>query len=239
MVNPVRLLLVDDHLSYRESFRIALTRGTGFDVVGEADGARECISLVEALRPDLAIVDFFLTDTDGVSLARELKRRRNRTPILLLTQLSHPLFVRDALSAGVRGYVLKREPLAALLEAIALVARGERYVSPQIARYLEDTAEKPAHHRLARLSRREREVLCLLVDGRSSKEISQALCISVRTVDAHRLHINRKLAIHSPAQLARYAVEEGLLSRLAPPAVSSPEAEDVAPDRRRRPSGVP
>jgi DNA-binding NarL/FixJ family response regulator len=98
----MRVVLVDDHVSYRQSFRIALTKLTDVQVVGEAGSSREAIHLIERTRPDLAIVDFFLTDSDGVSLTRELRRRRNRTPVLMLTQLSHPLFVRERWRRGSR-----------------------------------------------------------------------------------------------------------------------------------------
>lgn len=202
------LVLVEDHLAYRQSFRIALSTLTEYNVVGEASSAREGCRLIERRKPDLAIVDFILGDSDGVSLARELKRRRNRTPILMLGRVPHPLFVRDAFRAGVRGYALKNEPLGQVIQAIERVRAGEVYISPQIQTLL-DVDEQGRG--LEQLSRREREVLCLLVDGRSSKEIARALCVSVRTVDAHRLHINRKLSVRSPAQLARYVADVGLV----------------------------
>jgi DNA-binding NarL/FixJ family response regulator len=205
----VDLVLVEDHLAYRQSFRIALSKLTSYRVVGEAGGAREGCRLIETQKPDLAIVDFILGDSDGVSLVRELRRRRNRTPILILGRVLHPLFVRDALRAGARGYVLKTEPLSGVIEAIERVRVGETYVSPLIQPQLNGD---PIKQGLERLSRREREVLCLLIDGRSSKEIARSLCVSVRTVDAHRLHINRKLDVRSPAQLARYAAAVGLVS---------------------------
>jgi two-component system, NarL family, nitrate/nitrite response regulator NarL len=209
MLGHVDLVLVEDHLAYRQSFRIALSRLTAYNIVGEAGCAREGCQLIEQHKPDLAIVDFILGDSDGVSLARELRRRRNRTPILMLGRVPHPLFVRDAFKAGIRGYALKNEPLTQVIEAIERVRAGGLYVSPQIQSHL--SSDLPGRG-LEQLSRREREVLCLLVDGRSSKEIARALCVSVRTVDAHRLHINRKLAVRSPAQLARYVADVGLVS---------------------------
>jgi two-component system, NarL family, nitrate/nitrite response regulator NarL len=205
----VDLVLVEDHLAYRQSFRIALSTLTAYRIVGEAGGAREGCQVIEKRKPDLAVVDFLLGDSDGVSLVRELRRRRNRTPVLMLGRIPHPLFVRDAFKAGIRGYALKSEPLASVIEAIERVRAGEVYVSPQLR--LDLQREEPPGRGLDQLSRREREVLCLLVDGRSSKEIARALCVSVRTVDAHRLHINRKLAVRSPAQLARYVADVGLI----------------------------
>jgi len=204
----VDLVLIEDHLAYRQSFRIAITTLTEFRIVGEASGTRDGCQLIESQRPDLAIVDFMLGDGDGVSLARELKRRRNRTPILMLGRLPHPLFARDAFRAGIRGYALKNEPLPDVIRAIERVGRGDIYISPMLEPHLQDDDGSPG---LEQLSRREREVLCLLVDGRSSKEIARSLCISARTVDAHRLHINRKLNVRSPAQLARFAADRGFV----------------------------
>jgi two-component system nitrate/nitrite response regulator NarL len=209
----VDLVLVEDHLAYRQSFRVALSALTAYNVVGEASGAREACGLIERRRPHLIIVDFVLADGDGVSLARELHRRRIRAPILMLGRFPHPLFVRDAFKAGVRGYALKNEPLNQLIAAIERVASGGIYISPEI----EPALPMPANGKgdgpgLDRLSRREREVLCLLAEGRSSKEIAKSLCVSVRTVDAHRLHINHKLQVRSPAQLARFVAEHGLIS---------------------------
>jgi DNA-binding NarL/FixJ family response regulator len=114
------------------------------------------------------------------------------------------------MAAGVQGYGLKAEGLNALVRAIEAVLRGERYISPDVQ---VDGPGSGDHHALSRLSRREREVLCLLADGRTSKEVARALCVSVRTVDAHRLHINRKLAIRTPTQLARYVADAGLMAR--------------------------
>jgi DNA-binding NarL/FixJ family response regulator len=206
----VDIVLIEDHLAYRQSFRIALSTLTPFHVVGDADGARDGCQLIESRRPDLAIVDFMLGDGDGVSLARELKRRRNHTPIFMLGRLPHPLFARDAFRAGIRGYALKAEPLPTLIEAIERVGGGGTYVSPLLQPFLDQEYDRLPG--LDQLSRREREVLCLLVDGRSSKEIARSLCISVRTVDAHRLHINRKLNVRSPAQLARFAADSGFVT---------------------------
>jgi two-component system, NarL family, nitrate/nitrite response regulator NarL len=204
----VDLVLVEDHAAYRESFRIALSRLTTHKIVGEAGSAREGRAVIEQRRPDLAIVDFILGDSDGVSLARDLKRRRVRTPILMLCRVNHPLFIRDALAVGVRGYVLKHESLGDVIRAIERVGAGEVFISPHIQAQLQAPPDSPG---LERLSRREREILCLLIEGRASKEIASALCISTRTVDAHRLQINRKLDLRSPAQLARYAADHRLL----------------------------
>jgi DNA-binding NarL/FixJ family response regulator len=208
----MNLVLVDDHSAYRESFRIALSTLTPFRVAGEANSARRGLQVIKQCRPDLAVVDFILGDSDGVSLARELRRQRIRTPILMLGRSPHPIFLRDAFKAGVLGYALKTEPLDQLIEAIRRVGAGGNYVSPQLEAGLQASAEAEENGGLALLSRREREVLCLLVEGLSSKEIARSLCISVRTADAHRLHINRKLRVRSPSELTHLLAGEGLLA---------------------------
>jgi two-component system response regulator NreC len=209
------LVLVDDHGAYRESLRIAIAHRTHLQVIGEASNAHAGGKVIEACRPDVAVVDLLLGDGDGVSLARELRRRGVKTPILILGRQPPPSLLRDALARGVNGYALKTESLEGVITAIHTVGAGDRYVSPQLQPCLE-MEMAPAHTRsdpFAQLSRREREILCLLVDGHSSKDIARALYISARTVDAHRLHINRKLGSRSPAQLLRIVTEYGLLTR--------------------------
>ncbi len=206
----MRVALIEDHVAYRESFRLALEQSGGWEVVGEANGARDGIPMVEKLEPDIAVIDFMLPDTNGLSLARELTRRRCRTHVMMLGRIGHPLIVRDALRAGVGGFALKAEPLAEILAGMAKVAAGEHYTSPMLEKEITSAlADKVPN--LARLSPREREILFLLTEGLSSKEIGKALFLSSKTVDAHRLHINRKLGVRSPAALARYVADQGLV----------------------------
>jgi DNA-binding NarL/FixJ family response regulator len=205
------VVLVEDHLAYRESFRLALHSLSSFVVIGEASTARDAYVLIEEKEPDLAVVDFLLPDTNGISLARELRRRRLRTKIIILGRMSHPLFVRDALRSGVGGFALKQEPLATIIHALERVVAGEHYLSPHLQVELEKALASKVPG-LARLSAREREILFLLVEGLSSKEIAKSLFLSSKTVDAHRLHINRKLGVRSPAALARLVADQGLIA---------------------------
>ena len=204
-------MLVEDHLAYRESFRLALGSLSNFVVVGEASGARDACPLIEEQAPDLAVIDFLLPDTDGVSLARELRRRRLRTKVLILGRMAHPLFVHDALRAGIGGFILKHEPLTDVIEAMRRVYEGQTYVSPQLQKELGNAIGNKVAG-LATLSAREREILFLLIEGLSSKEIAKSLFLSSKTVDAHRLHINRKLGVRSPAALTRLIADEGLIA---------------------------
>lgn len=210
----MRVFLVEDHLVFRDSLRIAL-ESDGLTVVGVAAGGRELFAAMPAANPDVLVVDLLLNDTDGVALLRELKRRRMLVNALLLTRISHPMFIEDAFAAGALGYCPKEAPLQELVNAIKAVGRGERYVADSIAQVLTQasgTSEAdPDLKDLHLLSPREREVFCRLLQGESSKQIAAALCVSVRTVDSHRLEINRKLGVRSPTQLARIAALHRLL----------------------------
>ena len=204
-------VLVEDHVAYRESFRLALSSvSTSFEVVGEAGSAREAFAVIERTDPDSRGDRLSLARLEWDSLARELRRRRARTKILILGRIAHPLFVRDGLRAGVGGFALKHEPLADVIAAMTAVAEGERHLSGPLREEM-DAALARKVPGLAELSAREREILFLLVEGFSSKEIAKSLFLSSKTVDAHRLHINRKLGVRSPAGLARLVADEGLI----------------------------
>jgi DNA-binding NarL/FixJ family response regulator len=206
----MRLVLVEDHLLFRESFRIALEAIGGHRVVGEAGSGREALELVATVKPDLLVVDLMLTDTDGVAFLRELRRRGHAVPALMLTRIGHPLFQEDARGQGAIGYALKHDPLPEVLRAIEHTGRGEPYISPNLLA-LQAEVDPAQHAGLQALSPREREVFCRTLEGCSAKETAQALCISVKTVQAHRLQINRKLGVHSPAQFASLVGKHGLL----------------------------
>jgi DNA-binding NarL/FixJ family response regulator len=214
----MKVILVDEHRAFRDSFRIALWHEASIAVSGEADTARQLYSLVETEKPDLVVTELMLKDTDSISASRELGRRRVPVRMMLLTMYSNPLFVSDALDAGVVGYALKDQPLADIIAGMRAVAGGENYVGPALAK------EMPLHDRrppqksangasgLNRLSHREREVFCRIIQGYSSQAIADALCISVKTVETHRTHINRKLGVRSPVELIRLAALQGLLT---------------------------
>jgi two-component system response regulator NreC len=206
------VVLVEDHLAYRESFRLAIGSDQRFKVVGEVGRAHDAPELIERLRPDLVVIDFLLPDGNGISLARELKRRRLRVNTLILGRLGHAILVNDAIRAGVRGFVHKQEPLDVVVQAMAEVANGNRFISPFWAHQLAQAEGQASEDvPINRLSQREREIFFLLIDGQSSKEIGKSLFLSAKTVDAHRLHINRKLGVRSSAGLTRFVADQGFL----------------------------
>jgi two-component system, NarL family, response regulator FusR len=208
-MDSMKVVLVEDHVSYRQSLSLALSELGPFTVVGECSTAREAYEVIARATPDLAVVDFMLPDTDGVSLARELRRRKIRARVMILGRLGHPLFVRDALRAGIAGFALKRQPLEELIDAMKKVASGQNYLCQHVRDALVKSDGDAA---LESLSAREREIFVMLLEGLSTKEIARSLFLSAKTVDAHRLHINRKLGVRSPAELARLVADEGFLS---------------------------
>jgi two-component system response regulator NreC len=231
----MRVTLLDDHQTFRESLGIALWHEASIKVVGETGSARKVVSIVEIERPDLLVADLMLEDTDGISMARDLARRGIATPVMILTAHSNALFVRDAFDAGVQGYALKEQPLSEIVEAMRKSAAGERYLAPRLGSLPATRGRVPQHAGpdaagIDQLSRREREIFCLIIQGTSSRDIAQSLCISLKTVETHRSHINRKLGVHSPAELIRLAALKGLLVGGPNGAAGTPSvAEDVAP----------
>lgn len=208
---PVRVLLADDHVVFRESMKVAIESGGECVVVGEAARAREVYQQLDAVKPDVLVIDLLLADTDGISLVRELKRRRIKVPTLLLTRVAHRAFVRDALSAGVVGYALKDQPLTDIIGAIQTVALKRRYLAPSLPVPAAEGEKPEDGSALDTLSAREREIFWRLVEGWTTKEVGRELCISPKTVEAHRCRINEKLGVRSTIQLMRLAVTEGLI----------------------------
>lgn len=220
-----RLVLLDDHRLFLDSFKIALSQEGSFTVVADATEAAAAFAAVEAEKPDLLITDLMLNETDGVAVARELHRRDLHPKVLILTMHSNRVFVGDAFDAGVRGYALKDQPLSEIMDAIRVVAGGARYIAPDLGAIPEIAPEGGNHRRSAdafeRLSRREREIFCRIIDGLSSRDIARALSISIKTVETHRSHINRKLDVRSPSELIRVAALKGLLAGRG--SISAPE----------------
>jgi DNA-binding NarL/FixJ family response regulator len=211
----IRIALLDDHRLFLDSLKLALTQQGSFAVVGEATDADGIYPILEAEKPDVLLTDLMLNNTDGISVARELRRREWTVKVLVLTMHWNRVFVGDAFAAGIRGYALKEQPLPEIMEAIRLVASGSRYIAPALGPMPEARPEGATTGRpvdaFERLSRREREIFCRIVEGLSSRDIARTLSISIKTVETHRSHINRKLDVRSPSELIRVAALKGLL----------------------------
>jgi two-component system response regulator NreC len=220
MRSAVTTVVVDDHDLFRAGLRALLAGTPDVRVVGEARTARQAYTVIEATKPDVVVLDVSLAGTDGISVTRELVRRKAGCRVLMLTMHAVPDCVVRALQAGASGYALKDEPAEAALRAIRATAAGERYLSPRLpAAEIEEQlqsrrtgAPSGGTPPLQGLSRREREVFALVVRGMANRQIASELCISVKTVETHRAHINKKLGVHSGTELVRLAALYGVVT---------------------------
>jgi DNA-binding NarL/FixJ family response regulator len=206
----MRILLADDHPILLEGLSSLLQR-QGFQVVGVAADGREAVRLARELRPDVAVLDLTMPVLNGLEAAREIQSSLLARATVLLTLHDEDDYVLEALRAGVKGYVLKSQAPRDVAEAIREAARGGIYLSPGISRVVVDAYLSKREPRADPLSRRERQVLQLVAEGKTTKEIAQALEVSVKTADSHRTRLMKKLGIHETAGLVRYAIRRGLV----------------------------
>lgn len=210
-----RLLLVDDHRMMREGLRALLEAHGSFDVIGEADNGRDAVKMTGELKPDVVVMDLGMKDLNGIEATRQIRTAFPRVPVVVLSTYAHEDYVLSALEAGAWAYVLKISAHEELLEAIESVARGRRFLSPEITALVVDAgveaqiARDPGN---PRLSGREQEVLQLVAEGRTSGEIAARLHLATRTVEQHRRRIMEKLDLHSVAELTQYAIRKGIIS---------------------------
>ncbi|MCM2321107.1 MAG: response regulator transcription factor [Pseudomonas sp.] len=198
---PTRIALVDDHALVREGIRALLAAMPQIEVVGEAESAAEALELLERVQPDVLLVDIGLQDSTGLELTRSLAERHPEVQVLILSMYDNLEYVRSSIRAGARGYVLKNAPSREIVAAIAAIAAGGTFYSSEIARKLAD--HSPDSHNL---TPREVQILQMLARGLDSKAMARELAISVRTVEAHRMSIRRKLNIDGTAALMKYAL---------------------------------
>ena len=212
---PIHVLLAEDHVLVRAGIRALLQRLPDVVVVGEASTGREALALAGTLHPDIVLMDISMPDLNGLEAAARLTRDEPRTRIIILSMHAAEEYVRQALKAGAAGYVLKDAVPAELELAIRAVARGETFLSPGVSRQVMEGyvsgrgVETP--HALERLTPRQREVLQLVAQGKSTKDIAFDLGLSVKTVETHRAQLMDRLDIHDVAGLVRLAVRMGLV----------------------------
>jgi DNA-binding NarL/FixJ family response regulator len=204
-----RLLIADDHTLVVEAFRRLLERD--FDLVGEAEDGRVLLQTAARLKPDVILLDIGMPLLNGIDAARQLQKIVPSTKLVFVTMYSDPEYVREAFRAGARGYILKRSAASELITAINEVVKGRFYITPLVTRealgpLLDNTDQKKG-----RLTPRQREVLQLVAEGRSAKEIGAILHISTKTVEFHKSAIMDELGSRSTAELTRYALEHGLV----------------------------
>lgn len=213
----IRILLVDDHELVRSGFRRLLDGRADIEVVGEAENGRKALEMVEKLLPNIVIMDVAMPDLNGTDATRKIVKDYPNTKVLALSMHSSRRVISEMLQAGASGYLLKSSALEELLNAVLVVNKGKTYLAPDVAGtivadYL-DRQKNPSYFdpsESSTLSNREREILQLVSEGLSNKNISTSLKISIKTVEAHRFSIMHKLNIRSVAELTKYAIREGL-----------------------------
>ena len=211
----ITVVLADDHALVRQGFRRILEDEMDIEVIGEAGGGAEAIDLDQRLEPDVVVLDMNMPEINGLHAAIEILRRRPDRPILMLSMYDDVQYVRNALNAGIKGYILKNALETDLIRAVRAVAAGKRFLSPELASAIDGPpgAEAAAEdERFAQLSAREIQVLRLIAMGRTNREIGKLLGVSANTVAVHRTNLMATLGVHKAAELVLIAVRKGLVA---------------------------
>ena len=206
----LHILLADDHPIVRQGLKLLIER-EGFTVVGEASDGREAVRLAQELCPDIALLDLTMPQLNGIDAGRAILQASPKTKIILLTMHAEDHHVLEALRAGIKGYVLKTKAAEELVLAIQEVSRGKLYLTPGVSEVVVQAYLAKSELPPEPLSHREREVLQLIAEGKTTKEVAVALGISAKTAESHRTRIMGKLNIHETASLVRYAIRRGLI----------------------------
>lgn len=207
-----RVLIIDDHAVVRSGLRLLLAAQEDIEPVGEAGNARDGVFQARTLKPDVILLDMVMPDQSGLEVLPQLIHENPQAKVLVLSMQDDPQYVREAFGAGASGYVLKEAADTEVVSAIREVAKGGRYVHPELgARLIAAEADERRREAEDPLSEREREVLRLLALGHTNQEIAKMLYISVRTAETHRAHIMQKLGLQTRAELVRHALDQGLL----------------------------
>jgi DNA-binding NarL/FixJ family response regulator len=214
-MNKMRLVLADDHTILREGIRALLEDQPDMAVVGEAQDGRQAVQLAHDLRPEIVLMDIGMPLLNGLEATRQIKRDHPEIHVLVLTMHENEEYIHEVLAAGASGYILKQAAAGELVAAIRAVQRGDAALSPAITRvviqdYLRSETAQPVTAS-NELTAREREVLQLIAEGHTSKEIAELLCLSVKTVQAHRTSLMQKLDLHDRGDLIKYAIQKKII----------------------------
>jgi two-component system response regulator NreC len=210
----IRVLIADDHAVVRAGLRSLIKDAPDLELVGEATGGTEAIDLVEKMRPQVLVLDISMLDIDGIAVTRRVKELYPTTNILILTVHEDEALLREAIKAGASGYIIKHAAEAELILAIRSVLRGDMYIHPTLIRTLLQEPSQPPLSRAGQvedLTPREIDVLKLIVQGYTNRQVADELGISTRTVEGHRANLTEKLGIRSRVDLLRYTRERGLM----------------------------
>jgi len=215
-MKKLRILLADDHTVMRSGLRALLERQSNLEVVGEADNGRDAVSLSSSLFPDVVVMDVAMPLLNGIEATKSILKQSPSTNIVMLSMHSDESYVMRSLNAGARGYLLKDSAASELLSALNAVSNGKSFFSSAVRRllaedYIRVLRQKGIVDSYDLLTAREREILQLLAEGKTNKEVASDLNISPYTVETHRAHILEKLGLHTPAELILYAVRKGII----------------------------
>jgi two-component system, NarL family, response regulator NreC len=215
-MTSIRILLADDHTVMRAGLRLLLERQSDFAVVAEAEDGRSSVDLADLHAPDVIVMDIAMPRLNGIEATRQISSRRPQTAVVILSMHSDESYVLRALKAGARGYLLKDSAEADLIGAVRAVSSGKSFFSPAVSKllaedYVRQLARKGAVDSYELLTVREREILQLLAEGKSNKDVANLLNLSLYTVETHRSHILQKLSLHTIPDLILYAVRKGII----------------------------
>jgi len=216
-MKKLRILLADDHILMRSGLRALLDRQPNLEVVGESENGRETVALAASLKPDVVVMDVGMPILNGIEATQTIVTQCPSIAVVILSMHADESYVMRALKAGARGYLLKDSAAADLIGAIQAISQGKSFFSPKVSRilaedYVRVLKQKGAVDTYDLLTSREREILQLLAEGKTNKEVATALNISPYTVETHRGHILQKLNLHNSAELVLYAVRKGIIS---------------------------
>lgn len=215
MVEKIRVILADDHTILRDGIRALLADETDIQLIGEAEDGRAAVRMACELKPDIVIMDIAMPLLNGLEATRQIKRHLPETEVLILSMHDNEEYIRQVLAAGAMGYILKDAAARELIEAIKTVRRGEAVLSSAITRlviedYLRWGGVQPQDEN-GNLTPREREVLQLIAEGYTNKAIADILCLSIKTVQAHRANLMGKLDLHDRGELIKYAIQKKII----------------------------
>ena len=215
-MTPVRIVLADDHTIMRHGLRLVLERQPDFAVVGEASNGREAVDIIAQENPDIAVMDIAMPLLNGIEAAKKITEERLKTVVVILSMHSDESYILRALRAGARGYLLKDSAENDLIQAIRAVYAGKAFFSPAVSRvladdYLRQIQQQGVEDPYELLTARERELLQLIVELKSTKDIAGLLGVSPRTIDTHRGNLMQKLNVHSIPELILYAMRKGVI----------------------------
>jgi DNA-binding NarL/FixJ family response regulator len=213
----IRVILADDHSVMRRGLRLILEQQADFEVLGEARDGREAVNLAAALHPDVAVLDITMPNMNGIEAARQITEKQPHVAVVVLSMHADESYVLRALKAGARGYLLKESPESDFISAIRSASEGKSFFSPAVSRllvedYVHQLQDRNIEDSYELLTPREREILQMVAEGKTNKEIANQLNLSLYTVETHRGNMLQKLNLHSVPELILYAVRKGVIA---------------------------